>query len=115
MGETKITEHGINATLSTVMTMAAVVPVLWFIGKPLLIEQISVAMATEFEETIEEKTQGVENAFKALLRSEITALRKEIAKLKTHEGDDDWTEDDAEYLTELKIELEALQEAYDEL
>ena len=108
-------EHGLNVSLSTVATIAALVPMFWFIAKPILISQISTAMADEFEETIESKQAPVENAFKALLRSEITKLRKEIARLRTHEGGDDWTEDDAEYLAELMIELEALREAYDEL
>lgn len=107
--------HGLNISLSTVATIAALVPMFWFVAKPILIAQISTALASEFEETIDTKTEGVTNAFKALLRSEITALRKEIAKLQTHQNDADWTEDDAEYLTELRIELEALQEAYDEL
>lgn len=111
----EIKEHGINVSVSTVLTMASVVPVLWFIGKPILVEQISTAMADEFEQTIDRKQAPVQSAFKVLLRSEITKLRKEIARLRTHEGDPDWDEDDAAYLAELKIELEALQEAYQEL
>jgi uncharacterized protein YlxW (UPF0749 family) len=108
-------EHGLNVSLSTVATIAALVPMFWFIAKPILISQISTAMADEFENTIDEKQEPVQNAFKVLLLSEITKLRKEIAKLRTHEGDDDWTEDDAEYLAELTIELEALRDAYNEL
>ena len=108
-------EHGLNVSLSTVATIAALVPMFWFIAKPILIGQISSAMASEIEDAIEEKQAPVENAFKALLRSEITKLRKEIAKLRTHEHDENWSEDDAEYLAELTIELEALRDAYDEL
>lgn len=110
-----IKQHGFNVSLSTVATIVALVPAFWFIGKPILVSQISTALASEFEETIDRKQAPVEAAFKALLRSEITELRKEIARLRTHENSDDWTEDDAEYLAELRIELEALQEAYGEL
>jgi hypothetical protein len=110
-----IREHGINVSLSTVLSIGALVPRFWFVAKPILVAQISTAMASEFEEAIEAKQQPVQDAFKVLLRTEITKLRKEIAKLRTHEGDEDWTENDAEYLAELRIELEALQEAYAEL
>ena len=112
---TDLKDRTIHVSISTILTLIPVVTAVWFVGKPILVSQISDAMGAEFEETIEEKTAPVENAFKALLRSEITKLRKEIAKLRTHEGDEDWTEDDAEYLAELRIELEALQEAYNEL
>jgi hypothetical protein len=109
-------QHGFQVSVSTVMTLAAVVPVLWFIGKPLLIEQISTAMASEFNDAIDEKQAPVQNAFKVLLQTEITKLRKEIAAMKYRQRNgEDWDGADAEYLAELEIELEALQEAYAEL
>ena len=112
---TDLKEHGVTISISTVAALIPIMTILWFVGKPLLVSQISTALADEFEETIDEKQMPVQSAFKALLRSEITKLRKEIAALETHEHDDDWDEDDAEYLAELEIELEALQEAWAEL
>ncbi len=111
-----IKAHGINVSLSTVATIVALVPAFWFIGKPILVAQISTAMAAEFEDVIETKQAPVENAFRVLLQTEITKLRKEIAALRYRQRNgEDWDELDAEYLAELEIELEALQQAYEEL
>jgi mono/diheme cytochrome c family protein len=103
--------HGLNVSLSTIATLVAIIPAFWFVGKPAIVE----SMASEIEEVAEQKQAPMKNAFKVLLQAEITSLRKEIAKLETHQGDEDWAEDDAEYLAELEMELEALKEAKAEL
>ena len=104
-------QHGINVSLSTVATLIPVLAFLWLFIQPALVD----AVADDLDEMIVAKQAPVQSAFKTLLRSEINALKKEIARLEIHEGDEDWTEEDAELLTELEIELEAMQEAYDEL
>lgn len=104
-------QHGINISISTIATLIPVLGFLWLFIQPALVD----AVASDLDEVIEAKQAPVQSAFKALLSSEIAKLRKEIARLEHYQNDPNWNEDDAEYLAELKIELDALKEAYQEL
>ena len=104
-------QHGINISLSTIGALIPVLTFLWFFIQPALVD----AVAQDLDEMIEAKQAPVQTAFKTLLRSEISKLRIQIARLETHLNDEDWTEDDAKLLAELRIELEAIEEAYSEL
>jgi hypothetical protein len=105
-------EVSISTIFSTVASLAVVIPVLWYVGKPL----ISSALAEDFKEIAQQQAQPIKSAFSVLLTRDINSLRKEIAALKFRQRQDtDWTSDDAEYLTDLEIELEALKEAKEQL
>lgn len=110
-------EHGksisISTLASTVSSLLVLVPVLWFVGKPLITE----ALAEDFKKIAQEQAEPVKNAFSVLLTRDINNLRREIAGLKFRQRNeaDEWTEDDAAYLAELEIELESLQDAREEL
>lgn len=105
-------EVSISTIFSTVASLAVVIPVLWYVGKPLLSE----ALAEDFKEIAQAQAQPIKSAFSVLLTRDINSLRKEIAALKFRQRQDtDWVQDDAEYLADLEIELEALREAKAEL
>jgi len=105
-------EFSLNAIISTVASLAVVTPILWYVGKPL----ISEALAEDFKQVAQQQAQPIKSAFSVLLTRDINSLRKEIAALKFRQRQaEDWTEDDAEYLADLEIELEALQEAKEQL
>lgn len=105
-------EISVSTIFSTVASLAVVIPVLWYVGKPLLSE----ALAEDFKEIAQNQAQPIKSAFSVLLTRDINSLRKEIAALKFQQRQDtDWTQEDAEYLADLEIELEALREAKDEL
>jgi hypothetical protein len=105
-------EVSVSTIFSTVASLAVLIPVLWYVGKPL----ISNALAEDFKQIAQDQAQPIKSAFSVLLTRDINSLRKEIAALKFRQRQDtDWVEDDAEYLTDLEIELEALQEARAEL
>lgn len=105
-------EISVSTIFSTVASLAVVIPVLWYVGKPLLSE----ALAEDFKDIAQQQAQPIKSAFSVLLTRDINSLRKEIAALKFEQRQDtDWTSDDAEYLADLEIELEALKEAKEEL
>ena len=105
-------EVSISTIFSTVASLAVVIPVLWYVGKPLL----SDALAEDFKVIAQEQAQPIKSAFSVLLTRDINSLRKEIAALKFRQRQaTDWEQGDAEYLADLEIELEALQEAREEL
>lgn len=105
-------EISVSTIFSTVASLAVVIPVLWYVGKPLLSE----ALAEDFKDIAQQQAQPIKSAFSVLLTRDINSLRKEIAALKFRQRqDDDWTADDAEYLADLEIELEALKEAKEKL
>jgi len=105
-------EISVSTIFSTIASLAVVIPILWYVGKPLLSE----ALAEDFKDIAQEQAQPIKSAFSVLLTRDINSLRKEIAALKFRQRQDtDWTEDDAEYLADLEIELEALREAKEKL
>jgi len=105
-------EFSLSAIISTVASLAVVTPILWYVGKPL----ISEALAEDFKDIAQQQAEPIKSAFSVLLTRDINLLRKEIAALKFRQRQDtDWSEDDAEYLADLEIELEALKEAKEEL
>ena len=98
----------ISTFFSAVASLAVVIPVLWYVGKPL----ISEALAEDFKQIAQENAQPIKSAFSVLLTRDINALRKDIAGLRFRQRQgEDWTADDAEWLSDLEIELEALKEA----
>ncbi len=112
-----VKRHGLMTLLTTAAALVPLFGVLWFLLKPAMIAVVSEAVAGEFDQKVQQGTAPIQNAFKTLLRSDIAKLKREIAALRYQERHepDTWTADDAEYLSELLIELEDLQEAYDDL
>lgn len=115
--QTEFVKQGINVTASSLVTMLTLGGMGWFILQPLMISQISTALAGEIEDQIENKTKPISNAFKVLLLSDINRLKRNIAVLErrtTHEPER-FSEGDAVRLADYKIELDAYEEAIDDL
>ena len=105
-------EISMSTLFSTVTSLAVVLPVLWYVGRPL----ISESLAEDFKTIAQEQAQPLKSAFSVLLTRDINYLRKQITAMEFQRDNppaDDWTAEDAEYLTELDIELEALNAARD--
>lgn len=103
-------EISVSTLFSTMASLVVLLPTLWFIGKPL----ISESLAEDFKEIAQEQALPIKAAFSVLLTRDINYLRKQMAALEFRRDNppaEDWTADDAEYLTELDIELEALTDA----
>jgi hypothetical protein len=102
-------EAGIRIGVNQLVTYLTLIPIFWFILQPLIIT----ALAEDIKEIVAQQTEPINNAFVALLQRDINATRKEMAALRFRQRDDDtdWTEDDAEYLADLEIQLDALEEA----
>ncbi len=95
-------------SLSAAITWIPLIPLLWFVGKPLIAE----SLAEDIKQTVQAEVAPINNAFVALLQRDINATRKDIAALKFRQrSNDEWTQDDAEYLADLEIQLDALEEA----
>ncbi len=106
-----VKERGIRIGMNQLVTYAILIPVFWFIIQPLLIN----AMAEDIKEIVTQQTAPINNAFVALLQRDINATRKEMAALRflqrSDDDNDEWTQDDEEYLVDLEIQLDALEEA----
>ena len=73
-------------------------------------------MAEDIEQTVQASVEPINNAFVALLQRDINATKKDIAALKFRQRQDtDWTPEDAIYLADLEIQLDALEEAKEAL
>ncbi len=110
-----IKDHAVSVSINSFLSIASAVGIVWFFVQPVLISQVGAALGEEIDDKIDEQQRPIENAFASLLQSEITKLRIQIARMETHVNDEDWSEEDAELLATLHIELEALQQALNEL
>jgi hypothetical protein len=108
----EIKERGIRIGVNQIVTYATLVPIFWFIAQPILVDALAEEMQESIKQTVSAEVAPINNAFVALLQRDINATRKDIAALKFRERqDEDWTVDDAEYLADLEIQLDALEEA----
>jgi len=110
-------EHGINISLSTVATLIPVLALVWFFVQPALVSSVSTAVAGEFDDQIRQQTAPIQGAFKVIIKGDIDKIKRMIARLEYEEEHhaEDWSADDADHLADLKIELEALEDADKEL
>lgn len=108
--ETK--ERGIRLGINQIVTYAGLVPIFWFIIQPILVNALAEEMQESIKQTVAAEVAPIGIAFVALLQRDINATRKDIAALKFRQRQaTDWTVDDAEYLADLEIQLDALEEA----
>jgi len=103
-----VKEKAVNISMSTVSSLLILLPVLWFIGRPLIVD----ALAEDIAQVAPEQAQPIKNAFTVLLTLDINTKRKEIAALEFRQRQaTDWTAEDAATPAQAEIELEALIEA----
>jgi len=107
-----VKERGIRIGINQIVTYATLVPILWFVAQPILVGAVSTAMAEDIKQTVATQVGPINNAFVALLQRDINATKKDIAALRFRQRQgSDWTQDDAEYMAELEIQVDALEEA----
>lgn len=100
--------------VNQIITYAGLVPIFWFIIQPILVNALAEEMQESIKQTVATQVDPINNAFVALLQRDINATRKEMAALRFRRDnppDDDWTAEDASYLADLEIQMDALEEA----
>jgi len=105
--------HLLSTSTSIVAMLVLIAPIGWFLVRPALVLSISTAMASDIEETIDEKLTPITGAFTAILQSNVDRLRREISSMefrRTNEPDE-WTQTDAADLTNRRIDLDGQIEA----
>lgn len=108
--ETK--ERGIRLGINQIVTYAGLVPIFWFIIQPVLVNALAEEMQESIKQTVAAEVAPISSAFVALLQRDINATKKDIAALEFRERQaTDWTSEDAAYLADLEIQLDALEEA----
>lgn len=104
-------EQGIRIGVNQIITYATLIPILWFVGQPILVN----AMAEDIKEVVAEQVAPMQSAFVVLLLRDINALKRDIAKDEFRQREEGWTAQDSVALADKRIELQALQEALGEL
>ena len=111
---TDLKEQGVTISLSTVATLIPVLAFVWFIVQPVLLSNISTAMADDIQQKMNAHSKPMESAFKVIIKADIDKLKKSIALLEWRRDHEEETflEEHAELLAERKIELETMEAAY---
>lgn len=112
----EVKEAGVRIGVNQIVTYAGLVPIFWFILQPILVDALAEEMQQTIQETVASQVDPINNAFVALLQRDINATKKEMAALRFRQRqDEDWTVEDADYLADLEIQLDALEMAKAEL
>jgi len=117
MPSEKAKEQGKTISLAAVLSWLPLIPVFWFIVKPILVTAVSDAVADDIHTQVQAGVQPINSAFKLLLQSDINKLKRDIAMLEFREEHEPeaWGQEAAMLLSDKKIELKALEEAKEEL
>lgn len=101
-------DQGIRIGINQIITYATLMPILWFVGQPILVS----ALADDIKMTVQQEIAPLNGAFVALLQRDVNKVHKEIATLKFRQRrSDNWITEDALYLADLEIEIKALRKA----
>jgi len=106
----EVKERGIRIGINQLVTYATLIPIFWFVLQPILMD----AMAEDIKAIVSDQIEPINNGFVALLQRDINATRKDMAALRFRRDNppaDDWTAEDAAYLADLEIQMDALEEA----
>ena len=104
--------------MAALLSWIPLIPVFWFIVKPILVTAVSEAMASDVAMQIQKEAAPIKGAFSVLILRDISYLRKEIAGMefrRDNPPEEDWAAEDAEDLVDLQLELESMQSALTEL
>lgn len=108
--------QGIGAVFSTIVSVAAVVPIVWFVVQPLLLRSINTAMAQETRAIVKDEISPLTAGLSVIIQQTILRLQKDIAQLerkqRTVEG---LTAEETNRLVDVRAELAAQQMALQEL
>jgi sensor domain CHASE-containing protein len=106
-------ETGLPALLASVVTMIPVLGVVWFVVQPFLKNSISVALADEIKQAVQQEVTPIKGGISVIIMSNIVKLKKEIAQLERLRAADPakWTAEQADQLVDKYNELEAQQMA----
>ena len=97
---------------SILLMWLPLIPVFWFVAKPLITD----ALAEDLASSVEQQISPVKGAFVTLLDREIRELKLQVAKFEFRRDNTmDWTDLDAQELANLKIALSEAEEARLEL
>ena len=114
---TKITkDHAYRMTLSGFTSGVAVLGILWVFAEPVIVKSVSVAMADDINEAVQQQVAPINTAFTVILQNDINNIKREIAALEFRQRrNEDWTSEDAQTLANRKIELKAFEDAVEAL
>lgn len=109
--------QGFRMTVAAVLSYLPLIPVFWFLVKPVLIVAVSEAVAGDIKAQVDASVAPINSAFKILLQRDIDGKKREIAALenKRQFHTSEWTTRDAEDLVNCRIDLESLIAAKGEL
>ena len=110
----EVKEAASRIGVNQIVTYAGLVPIFWFILQPILVDALAEEMQETIKQTVASQVQPINIAFVALLQRDINATRKDMAALRFRRDNppvDDWTAEDASYLADLEIQMDALEEA----
>lgn len=114
-------DQTVPISISTLVSLAAVVGFAWVIIKPTVIKDVREELMTEIDSKITtrivEEQRPLRTAYKEILQSGINVNKRAIAKLEydRDHAPDSWSAERAAVLADRYIEVQAQERAYNAL
>lgn len=113
------------SVVASILGMAVVVaPVSWYLVRPILVSSVSTAMAEDLKEDLDQRDAALSAqmdtkigplvmGFEAIIVQNINSIRRSITSMEFRQQSDpsSWTAQDAQNLTQHRINLEGQQQA----
>lgn len=113
-GDKKVTKRDIGqVSVSVVLAWASLAPPFWFLLKPVMVEAVGIAVASDIQAQVEYSVQPLNSAFQVLLQLQIDEGLRHRAALEHRRSSNPatWTAQDAQELANCKIQIAALEAA----
>jgi hypothetical protein len=109
-------EVGAAVSVTTLISWVTIAPAVWFFLKPPLMAAVTEDIHAEISKEVSRQVKPIYRGLTALVAKDVTDLRIQIVE-KTYQKSQgtNWTSQDAKDLEALRLELEASQEALDQL
>ena len=111
---TFVKEHGINISFATVASMIPVFAMTWFLIKPAVVKAVGDELQDQVQQSVAKEVRPISRALSVILENNADNLVRLIATMEFRRDfppKDDWTNEDAQELAQLELDLASAKKA----
>jgi sensor domain CHASE-containing protein len=103
-----------DISVASVISLIPVLTVVWFIVKPSIVKAVGDELQEQVQQTVAKEVRPINRALTVILGNNADNLERQIAAMEFRRDfppDDDWSNEDAQVLAQLKLDLRSAKAA----
>ena len=111
---TSVKEHGINISFATLASLIPVFAMTWFLIKPAVVKAVGDELQEQVQRSVAKEVKPIGTALSIILQNNAANIERQIAVMEFRRDfppDDDWTNNDARQLAQLRLDLKSAEAA----